>query len=63
LKCPKYGVEIDQVCHVFCEDGKACLKNFVEIPKPELRAMRFQIVVAMIDEDELLRKQLEVYLK
>ena len=29
----------------------------------ELRALRFQIVVAMLDEDELLRKQLEVYLK
>lgn len=63
LKCPKFGVEIDQVCHVFCDDGKACLKKFVEIPEEQLRSIRLEVIVCMLTEDEKLRKQLEVYLQ
>ena len=63
MKCPKFGSEIDQVCHVFCDDGKTCKKEFVVIPEKDLRQMRLEIIVGMLNDDPQLRSQLEVYLK
>jgi hypothetical protein len=52
----------DQDPHCSPEQQKEwCVRKKLE--ESQLRAIRFEIVVAIVNEDELLKKQLEVYLK
>lgn len=61
MRCPKYGAYIDGGCHVFCEDGKTCKKEFSEVVELEgLVEIQGEILAAMSRNNEANPDVLEI---